>query len=168
MGGAKASCANPFKSLYDIQVKTATNETVSLSKYKGKVLFIVNVASQWDLTDEYYDDLIRIEQDYRYEGVEILAFPCNQFHEQEPGTDQEILQFIRNKRATFEVFSKIDVNGKNASDLYKFLRLNSSLKGNTIGWNFGKFIVNRDASEIKYFVPKKSPKKIVVEMQKFL
>jgi glutathione peroxidase len=87
---------------------------------------------------------------------------------QEPGTDEEILQFVRSKQANFRVFKKIDVNGKNACDLYKFLRLRSNLKGNQIGWNFGKFIVSRDGEKIEYFVPNKPPKKLVNEIEKFL
>jgi glutathione peroxidase-family protein len=87
---------------------------------------------------------------------------------QEPGTDAEIEKFARAKGATFKVFSKIKVNGKGACDLYKFLRLHSNLDGDTIGWNFGKFVVNRDASAIEYYGPRKDPLEIVDQFRKFL
>jgi len=84
-------------------------------------------------------------------GLQILAFPCNQFGSQEPGTDEEIVKFIRDSGALFPVFSKIKVNGPNASELYNYLRTNSELKGGKIGWNFAKFVVNKDATQIVYY-----------------
>jgi glutathione peroxidase len=168
MGGAKASCANPYTSLYDIPVKTIGGGSTQMSEYRGKVLIIVNVASKWGLTQKNYEQLVQIDNQYRAQGLEILAFPCNQFLRQEPGTDEQIEKFVREKGANFKVFSKINVNGKSASDLFKFLRLHSNLDGGKIGWNFGKFVVNRDASAIEYYGPRKDPIEIVEQFRKFL
>lgn len=111
---------------------------------------------------------MQIEKEYAAQGVEILAFPCNQFLRQEPGTDQEILAFVRAKGANFSVFSKTKVNGKEACDLFKFVRLNSNLDGGKIGWNFGKFVVSRDGTKIEYYGPRTNPLDIVQHFKKFL
>jgi glutathione peroxidase len=87
---------------------------------------------------------------------------------QEPGTDQEILAFVRAKGAEFPVFSKTKVNGKQAADLFKYLRLNSNLDGGRIGWNFGKFVVNRDGTKIEYYGPRTDPLEVVQHFKKFL
>lgn len=101
-------------------------------------------------------------------GLQILAFPCNQFGGQEPGTDEDILRFIRATGALFPVFSKIKVNGPNASELYNYLRLNSELKGGKIPWNFAKFVVNKDATQILYYGPKVNSKEIAGKLTEML
>jgi glutathione peroxidase len=101
-------------------------------------------------------------------GLEILAFPCNQFMRQEPGTDEQIEAFARGFGAKFRIFSKVKVNGKEASDLYKYLRLNSNLKGETIGWNFGKFLVDRNGVIIKYYGTRTNPLEIEPDIIKLL
>ena len=105
---------------------------------------------------------------YKKEGVCILLFPCNQFKGQEPGSNQAIKEFIMQQGGNFNVFEKVEVNGSNACELYKFLRKNSRLKGNEIGWNFGKFLVSRNGKAIKYFPPQKNPLKISSSILKFL
>ena len=160
MGGAKSSCITPYSSIYEIQALNIDNIWFNLNELKNKILLIVNVASRWGLTKLNYSQLIQIEALYFKEGLRILLFPCNQFKQQEPGTNEEIKEFIQEIGGNFQVFSKIDVNGKNACVLYKFLRLHSNLKGDEIGWNFGKFLVNRDGNRIKFFTPQTQPLKI--------
>jgi glutathione peroxidase len=86
-----------------------------------------------------------------------LAFPCNQFNKREPGTNQEILKYVKSLGVEFPVFDKVDVNGDEACELYKFLRAKSNLSGGKVGWNFGKFVVNRDASIVEYYPPNYLP-----------
>lgn len=168
MGGAKASCANSFKSIYEIAVHAMDNKAVSMSDYRGKVLLIVNVASKWGLTTKNYEQLVQLEKNYKEQGLDVLAFPCNQFSRQEPGTNEEIASFAKGFGANFTVFSKTYVNGRWASDLYKFLRLNSELDGKEIGWNFGKFLVDRNGSVFKYYEPKIDPVDIESDIEKLL
>ncbi|MBO7629875.1 MAG: glutathione peroxidase, partial [Bacteroidales bacterium] len=166
-----ASCfGQKKKSIYDFTVKDIKGNDVSLADYKGKVLLIVNVASKCGLTPQY-EGLEALYQKYKDQGLEILAFPCNQFLEQEPGTNDEILDFCSvNYNVTFPLFDKIDVNGKEESPLYTFLKSKAPFKGypegyeafanqltmihqktgsgfekgNAIKWNFGKFLVSKD------------------------
>ena len=140
-----------FSTFYDICVKNSAQETQTMSEYKGKLLLIVNVASKWGATKREYSELVQIEKEFSPKGLQILAFPCNQFGGQEPGTDEEILTFIRSTGALFPVFSKVKVNGPDACELYKYLRNQSELKGGKIGWNFSKFIVSQDSTRIQYF-----------------
>ncbi|KAJ8563399.1 hypothetical protein K7X08_031851 [Anisodus acutangulus] len=119
------------KSLYDFTVKDILGSEVPLSNYRGKVLLIVNVASKCGLTDSNYKELNVLYEKYKDQGFEILAFPCNQFLWQEPGTNEEILQTVCTRfKAEFPVFEKVDVNGDKAAPLYKFLK---SEKGGFLG-----------------------------------
>ena len=123
-----------FKNIYDITVKDIKGNDVSLANYKGKVLLIVNVASKCGLTPQY-EGLETLYQKYKDQGVEILAFPCNQFLEQEPGSNDEIMNFCSvNYNITFPLFDKIDVNGKNESPLYKFLKAKAPFNGYPEGY----------------------------------
>jgi glutathione peroxidase len=121
---------------------------------------IVNVASECGLTDKNYKDMVESYKRWRNDGLEILAFPCSQFHNQEPGTSQEICQTANKKYgAEFPIMEKIDVNGEHTHPIYAYLRTNSELAEPTsdsaelIPWNFAKFFVNRDGKVIKYFHP---------------
>ena len=93
-------------------------------------------------------------------GLQILSFPCGQFLNQEFGTNEEILQFTESKGINFPVFSKVDVNGDKACELYKYLRVNSSLEGGPIKWNFSKFIVDKEGRQIEYYSPYVYPMKL--------
>jgi len=105
-----------------------------------------------------YDQLQQVYAKYNDKGLEILAFPCNQFGKQEPGTNEDIKKFAASKGATFKIFDKIDVNGKNAHPLYLYLRkeLKGTL-GSLIKWNFTKFLCNRDGKPIKRYSPPSKP-----------
>lgn len=126
--------------IYDYKYNNNAGEETSMSKFKNKTLLVVNVASRCGMTPQY-EGLQKLYADNKDNNFEILAFPCNQFGEQEPGTDQEILQFCStNYGVTFELAQKIDVNGDSAHPIYKYLKDNAK-NGNDIGWNFEKFLI---------------------------
>ena len=183
-----------YDSLYDIPVKDIKGNDVTLAEYKGKVLLIVNVASKCGLTPQY-EGLEALYQKYKDQGFEILAFPCNQFLEQEPGTNEEIMDFCSvNYNVTFPLFDKIDVNGKAESPLYAFLKSKAPFKGypegyesfvaqldmihqktdtgfekgDAIKWNFGKFLISRDGQTILRFEPMVSPDMLEEDIQRML
>lgn len=133
-------------SIYNFQVKDINGEMVELSRYKNKVLLIVNVASKCSFTKQY-EELEELYQKYRHQGLEILAFPCNQFGDQEPGSHAEIREFCRiNYAVSFPLFSKIMVNGQDAHPLYCFLKrvAKGVLWTQRIKWNFTKFLVDKN------------------------
>ncbi|CAN4095241.1 unnamed protein product [Withania somnifera] len=147
------------QSIYDITVKDAKGNDVDLSIYKGKVLVIVNVASKCGLTNSNYTDLNQLYEKYKDQGLEILAFPCNQFGGQEPGSNDEIAEFACTRFKTeFPIFDKIEVNGENSSPLYKFLRSSKwGLIGDNIQWNFAKFLVDKNGKVSDRYYPFTSP-----------
>ena len=140
-----------------------------LSKYQGNVTLIVNVASYWGLTKLNYEQLQSIHEKYYDQGLRILGFPCNQFGSQEPGTDEEIVEFVAKFGVTFDMFHKIDVNGDNAIPLYKWLK--EKLHGfltNAIKWNFTKFLSDRSGTPYKRYAPNFAPNDIIPDIEKLL
>lgn len=134
-----------------VTVKDINGKTVNLSSYNGKVLLIVNVASYCGFTKQYAG-LEEIYKKYKDKGFEILAFPCNQFGDQEPGTNEEIKNFCTSKfDVTFRLFDKIDVNGKNKSPLYAILTDNPVSGKSDIQWNFEKFLIDKKGNIIARF-----------------
>ena len=144
--------------IYDIQVKDLNEKEISLSEYKDKVLLIVNTATGCGFTPQYVG-LQNLYEKYNTKGFEILDFPCNQFANQAPGSNQDINEFCMIKFGTkFKQFAKVDVNGKKESDLYKFLKKNSkSHFGKNIKWNFTKFLVNKNGEVVGRFAPTVKP-----------
>ncbi len=144
--------------LYDFTVKDNLGKDVQLSKYKGKVLLIVNTATGCGFTPQYAG-LQELYDKYKEKGFEILDFPCNQFASQAPGTDEEISKFCTlNYKTTFPRFKKIEVNGENAEPLYKFLKEKQKGLGKSdIKWNFTKFLADKDGNIIKRFAPVATP-----------
>lgn len=141
----------------DIIVKDMNGKDVNLSDYKGKVLLIVNVASECGFTPQY-EGLEKIYKTYKDKGFEILAFPCNQFGGQEPGTNEEIQNFCSSKYGvTFKLFDKIEVNGENRSPLYAKLTANSNTEQGDIKWNFEKFLISRNGEIVARFRSKVTP-----------
>jgi glutathione peroxidase len=141
------------------RMKSLAGKEVDLSKYHGRVVMIVNVASKCGLTPQY-EQLQKIHEKYSEKGLSIIGFPCNQFGSQEPGTADEIQEFCRaNFGVTFEMFAKISVNGEEACDLYKYLTaLDTKPKGKgKIGWNFEKFIIGRNGEVLARFAPPTKP-----------
>ena len=148
-------------SLYDFSVKTRDGKDVSLKDYEGKVLLIVNTATGCGFTPQY-TGLQELYNKYREKGFEILDFPCNQFLNQAPGTDDEIHTFCTGRFGiTFPQFAKIDVNGKNEHPLYTYLKKQQGgTLGSRIKWNFTKFLVSRDGTVLKRFAPTDTPEQI--------
>ena len=148
-----SQCETSYNSIYDISVKDIDGNLLSLSAYKGKVLLVVNTASRCGLTDRYLEELNSLYISYHNRGLEVLAFPCNQFLWQEPKSNPEIKDFICEIGAEYHVFEKIDVNGEEASDLFRYLRCHSSLEGGNIGFNFGKFLIDKKGNIHGYYGP---------------
>lgn len=156
--------------VHHFKVKTTAGNTVDLSQYQGKVLLIVNTASQCGFTPQY-QDLEQLHQQYHDKGLEILAFPCNQFGGQEPGTDQDIAQFCEiNFGVTFQVMSKIQVNGPEAEPLFEYLKdqARGVLKTRAIKWNFTKFLVNKDGVVVKRYAPRTKPSQFLQTIEEEL
>jgi len=130
-----------------------------MDKYKGHVCIIVNVASKWGKTDVNYKQLVELYTKYsEAEGLRILAFPCNQFGGQEPGTEQEIKEFAAKYNVTFDMFSKINVNGNDAHPLWAFLKAKQTgFLVNAIKWNFTKFVVNKEGVPVYRSSPTDDP-----------
>tara|TARA_Y100000813_G_scaffold183902_1_gene154610 strand:- start:459 stop:899 length:441 start_codon:yes stop_codon:yes gene_type:complete len=144
--------------------------SVDLSTYEGKTLLIVNVASKCGFTPQY-KDLQNLYEKYQEQGLEVLGFPCNQFGAQEPGTNEEVKSFCDlNYNVSFRMFDKIDVNGSNASPLFKYLKHESPgiMGTEAVKWNFTKFLVNSDGKVVKRFAPKDGKSEIEPELQKIL
>ncbi|KAE8683896.1 putative phospholipid hydroperoxide glutathione peroxidase [Hibiscus syriacus] len=156
--------------IYDLTVKDAKGKYVNLGIYKGKVLLIVNVASKCRMTNLNYTELNQLYEKYKGQGLEILAFPCNQFGEEEPGSNDEISEFVCARfRSEFPIFDKIEVNGNNASPLYKYLKLgNWGIFGDDIQWNFAKFLIDKDGQVVHRYYPTTSPLSLEYDIKKLL
>lgn len=142
------------------EMETLDGKKVSLDKYSGKVILVVNVASECGLTGQY-EGLQELYDKYKDKGLVILGFPCNQFGSQEPGSAEEIKSFCtKNYGVTFDMFAKIDVNGDKAAPFYKHLTsLETKPKGaGKIGWNFEKFLIGKDGTVAARFAPTVEPK----------
>ena len=168
--------------IYGFEVKAMNGTMVPLSDYKGKVMLVVNTATGCGFTPQY-EDLQKIYEEFQDKGLEILDFPCNQFKEQAPGTDEEIHTFCKGRFGiTFPQFSKIDVLGENASPLFKYLSENTTFQGfgakglvlgpivkkmdsdyknnGNVKWNFTKFLIGRDGAILARFEPTADMKKV--------
>lgn len=156
--------------VYQFKAKTIEGKSISLSKYKGKTLLIVNVASKCGHTPQY-EGLEKLYEKYKDKGFVILGFPCNQFKEQEPGSDKDIKTFCESKYGVkFDLFSKIDVNGGKTHPLYKFLKgsLKDDVGKGDIGWNFTKFLVDRQGRPVKRFATTVEPEGVEKDLQEAL
>ena len=178
-------------SVYEYSAKTAGGEEVPLRRYEGKVLLIVNTATGCGFTPQY-DGLEKLYADHSSEGFEILDFPCNQFGNQAPGSDEEIHEFCTLRfSTTFPRFAKIDVNGENAIPLYTYLKSTvaeeaakgvknriamkaiskmskTAVNDNDIKWNFTKFLVDRKGEVVKRFAPTAKPEEIEADIKALL
>jgi glutathione peroxidase len=156
-------------SVYDYTVATIDGQDVSLERYRGKVLLIVNTATHCGFTPQY-EGLQRLYEAHHNKGFEVLDFPCNQFGQQAPGTGEEINQFCTLKfHTSFPRFAKIEVNGANENPLYTYLKaqkkgvLNSAIK-----WNFTKFLIDKNGTVVGRFGSDKKPELIESEIVKLL
>jgi len=146
---------------YDFSAQTLQGKEIKMDAYKGKTVLVVNTASKCGLTPQF-EGLEKLNQKYKDKGLVILGFPCNQFAGQEPGDHKSISEgCVINYGVTFQMFSKIDVNGENAHPIYKYLKNElSGLLGNKIKWNFTKFLIDSNGKPLKRFSPTTKPEKI--------
>ncbi|HET7135811.1 MAG TPA: glutathione peroxidase [Casimicrobiaceae bacterium] len=157
-------------SIYDFAVNDIGGNPVALDRYKGKVLLVVNTASECGFTPQY-KGLEALYRKYRDRGLEILGFPCNQFGGQEPGSEAQIAQFCTSKYdVTFPMFAKIDVNGDKAAPLYRHLKHAKPgvLGTEAIKWNFTKFLVDRDGQVVARYAPNDTPESFDADVAKAL
>jgi len=158
----KISEGKNMESVHEFSVKDINGKDVSLSEYKGKVLLIVNVASKCGYTRQY-SGLQKIYDEYKDKGFEILAFPCNDFGGQEPGTNEEIAEFCStNFNVTFPLFDKIKVLGEDKNPLYKMLTNNSNVEKGDINWNFEKFLISKNGEVIARYKSSVEPESDIV------
>lgn len=156
--------------VYQFEAKKINGETISLSEYKGEVLLIVNTASNCGFTPQY-KELQELYEQYKEKGFTVLGFPCNQFMNQEPGTESDIQSFCEmNFGVTFPLFSKVDVNGKNAHPLFQYLTEEAPgvLGMKAVKWNFTKFLVNRSGEVVERYAPNTNPKEISQDIEKLI
>lgn len=177
-------------SVHTFSANLSNGKEISLEDYKGKVALIVNTASKCGLTPQY-EGMEKLNERYKEKGFTVLAFPCNQFAGQEPGTDEEISEFCSlNYNVTFPLFQKIDVNGENTHPLYQYLKeqgpeeesmdengrlyqilqknFPENLEGSNIKWNFTKFLIDQDGNIVKRYPPTTAPEEISADIEKLL
>ena len=156
-------------SIYDFSANLNNGTDQSLAAYKGKVLLIVNTASQCGFTPQY-KGLQELYAKYHDRGLEVLGFPCDQFGHQEPGSDEEIKAFCdTNYGVEFPLFSKIEVNGDQSHPLYKFLKgEKGGILTDAIKWNFTKFLIDKHGNVVERYAPSTTPEKIAVDIEQQL
>ncbi|HAV36166.1 MAG TPA: glutathione peroxidase [Massilia sp.] len=155
---------------FDFTAASIDGTLVDLSRYRGKVLLIVNTASQCGFTPQY-KGLEQLYRDYHERGLEVLGFPCNQFRQQEPGSEAEIGAFCeKNFGVSFPLFAKIDVNGDHAHPLFRHLKREAPgvLGTQSVKWNFTKFLVGRDGRVLKRYAPTTKPADIARDIDALL
>ncbi len=156
-------------SIFDIEVESMNGDKTALNKYKGDLILIVNTASKCGLTPQF-EGLEELHKTYKDKGLRILGFPSNQFLRQDPGTNEDILEFCQlNYGVSFEMYKKVFVKGKNQHPLYKYLISNANERTNkNVKWNFEKFLIGRDGAIIKRFAPTTKPKDLIEDIEKAL
>jgi len=159
-----------MSNIYQFTAQNINNETIELNQFTDKVLLIVNTASGCGFTPQY-EGLQNLYSRLSEQGFEVLAFPCNQFKQQESGSNEEIQQFCDLRfNIKFPLFDKIDVNGENAHPLFTYLKQQAPgiLGSKSIKWNFTKFLVNRQGQVIKRYAPTTKPEDITADIEKLL
>lgn len=154
---------------YTQEIKSPSGETISMQDYKGKVVLIVNTATQCGLTTQF-DGLEKLHLDYKDQGLVVIGTPCNQFGGQEPLDNEEMTEVCRiNHGVTFQLTEKINVNGPDSHPLFDFLKGElKSLLGKNIKWNFTKFLIDREGNPYKRFAPTTIPSKLEADIKKLL
>jgi glutathione peroxidase len=156
--------------IYDFTATSAAGDDVALADYRGRVLLIVNTASKCGFTPQY-DGLEALQQQYGERGFSVLAFPCNQFGQQEPGSEAEIVEFCTTRfNTSFPIFGKIDVNGEHAHPLYTHLKSSAPgvLGSKAIKWNFTKFLVDAKGEVVERYGSNTKPEKIAADIERLL
>ena len=157
-------------STYDYKAEDISGTAIDLTQYKGKVLLIVNTASECGFTPQY-KGLEQVYEQFKDKGAVVLGFPCNQFGGQEPGGEAEIGAFCeKNFGVTFPLFKKVDVNGSDAHPLFQHLKKAAPglLGTEAIKWNFTKFLVKKDGTVYKRYAPSTKPEELVGDIEKLL
>lgn len=152
---------NMIDNFYQFKAESLNGKEILMEEYKGKVVLVVNTASKCGLTPQY-EGLENLYRKYKNDGLEILGFPCNQFGSQEPGGKKEIAEgCLINYGVTFQMFSKINVNGPGAHPIYKYLKKKlNGVFGRNIKWNFTKFLLDKNGKPVKRFAPITKPQKL--------
>jgi glutathione peroxidase len=156
--------------VYDFSCQTPGGDSRSLQDYQGKVLLVVNTASKCGFTPQF-GGLEEMYKNYHDKGLEILGFPCNQFGKQDPGDNDEIMEFCQlNYGVSFPMFGKIEVNGAAADPLFKYLKKEAPgvLGSEGIKWNFTKFLIDASGKVVKRYAPKDTPKAIAKDIEKLI
>jgi glutathione peroxidase len=157
-------------SFYDLSFNDTAGNTVSMQQFQGKVLLLVNTATKCGLAPQFFD-LEKLHQEYKDKGLTVIGFPCNQFGDQEPETNETVVNVCQiNYGVTFLLSEKIDVNGENTHPVFAYLKEHSQsgLLGDSIKWNFTKFLVSSDGLTIKRYAPTTSPMDIKADIEEFL
>ncbi|MEM9254918.1 MAG: glutathione peroxidase [Pseudomonadota bacterium] len=157
-------------SVYDFNCKSSSGDDRPLDEFRGKVLLVVNTASKCGFTPQFAG-LEEMYGEYKDRGLEILGFPCNQFGKQDPGSNDEIVEFCQlNYGVSFPMFGKIEVNGDNAEPLYQYLKKAAPgvLGSEGIKWNFTKFLVDKDGQVVRRYAPKDKPSDIAKDIETLL
>merc|ERR1712003_90747 len=167
-GGGAPKLSVP--AIKDIKLKDIDNRAIQPEKYVGKVLLVTNVASNCGFTASNYKDLVELYDKYRGDDFEILAFPCNQFGGQEPGSNSQIKDFTKKYGVEFQVTEKVNVNGPDTHPFFKYLKEKGpkSFLGNDAKWNFEKFLVDKDGNVVKRYLSTTSPLAIEKDIKKLL
>ena len=154
---------------YTFSAKKINGKEINFIEYKGKVVLIVNTASKCGFTPQF-EGLEKLYKEYKEQGLEILGFPSNQFSQQDPGNNDEILEYCQmNYGVTFTMFDKIDVNGANTHPIYKYLKSQKkSLLGAEISWNFTKFLIDKEGNVVKRYLPNTKPQDLKKDIEKLL
>ena len=154
---------------YDFVAKDINGKDINMNQYKGKVVLVVNTASKCGFTPQF-KGLEELYNEYKEKGFEILEFPCNQFKNQDPGSNKEINNFCQlNYGVTFTMFEKIDVKGPNAHPIFKYLKEQTKgLLNDEIKWNFTKFLIDSNGNVVKRYAPTTSPSKIKKDIENLL
>ncbi|CAD5223992.1 unnamed protein product [Bursaphelenchus okinawaensis] len=156
--------------IYQFTAKDSDGADVSLEKYRGKVVIIVNTASHCGFTNSNYAQLKELLDKYKGQGLEVAAFPCNQFGRQEPGCALDVKNFVKDKfKFDPDLYDKVDVNGGNAHPLFDFLKKEApGFLFNAIKWNFTKFLVNRRGEVVARYAPSTKPNDMIPDIEKAL
>ena len=155
--------------IYDFKALTSNGEELDFNQFRGKVLLIVNTASKCGFTPQF-SGLEELNQRYKDKGLVVIGFPCNQFAQQDPDSDEEIVNFCQvNYGVTFQMMKKIDVNGPNESPIYRYLKdKTKNILGEDIKWNFTKFLISADGKKIKRYAPTVKPSRMERDIEEML
>lgn len=157
------------RTIYDYSAKLSNGQELHFADLRGKVILIVNTASKCGFTPQY-EGLEDLYRKYGERGLVVVAFPCNQFAQQERGSDAEIQSFCSlNYGVSFPIMQKVEVNGEDAHPIYKYLKKRAGgWLGNAIKWNFTKFLINRDGSDVKRYAPITKPEALAKDIEAWL